>query len=57
MKTPDAILRRAAWYLMGVKSIWYDRVPDAHGNQVYGPHYQAVTMLCQLASDIRREAA
>jgi hypothetical protein len=38
---------------MDLRSIWYDRVPDAHGNMVYGPHYQAVATLARLASDIR----
>lgn len=53
MKSPDAILRNAAWYLMRERSIWYDRVPDDHGNMVTGPYYGAVKLLCQLASDLR----
>jgi hypothetical protein len=53
MKMPDEILRNAAWYLMRERSIWYDRVPDAHGNMVPGPHQEAVMLLCQLASDVR----
>jgi len=52
-KQPDEILRNAAHHLMDVRSIWYDRVPDAHGNLVYGNHYQTVTFLCKKASDIR----
>jgi hypothetical protein len=56
-RSPDEILRKAAWYLMSVRSIWYDRVPDEHGNMVPGPHHEAVTVLCKLASDVRREAA
>ena len=52
-KQPDEILRDAAHHLMDVQSIWNNRVPDAHGNLVFGPHYQCVTFLCKLASDIR----
>jgi hypothetical protein len=54
---PDEILRHAAWYLMGLKSIWYDKASDQHGNPIPGPHYEAVTILCRLASEIRAEAA
>jgi hypothetical protein len=52
-KQPDEILRNAAHHLMDVQSIWYDRVPNAKGNLVYGPHHQTVSFLCRLASDIR----
>lgn len=48
-----AMLNRAAWYLMRERSIWYDKVPDAHGNLVWGPYYGAVALLARLASDLR----
>lgn len=48
-------LRRAAWHLMKQTSIWYDRVPDEHGNPVPGPEYQSVKLLCKMASDIQAE--
>ena len=56
-KPPYEILRNAAHHLMEVQSIWYDRVPDANGNLVFGPHYQTVTFLCKKASDIRAGVA
>ena len=56
-KQPDEILRNAAHHLMEVASIWYDRIPDANGNLVFGPHYQSVTFLCKKASDVRAGVA
>lgn len=50
------MLNRAGWYLMRERSIWYDRVPDAKGNMVFGPYYGAVAVLARLASDIRAGA-
>ena len=50
------MLNRAGWYLMEVRSIWYDKVPDSHGNLVPGPHYNAVALLMRLASDVRTGA-
>jgi hypothetical protein len=48
-----AMLNRAGWYLMRERSIWYDKVPDAHGNLVRGPYYGAVVLLVRLASELR----
>jgi hypothetical protein len=52
-KSPDEILRNAAHHLMDGTSIWYDRTTNEHGDPVWGPTYQAVTILCRMASDIR----
>jgi hypothetical protein len=49
-------LTRAGRYLMDQRDIWYDRVPNDHGDMVTGPHYQAVTLLFTLASDLRKAA-
>ena len=42
-------LNRAGWYLMRERSIWYDRVPNEYGDMVWGPYYEAVSILARLA--------
>lgn len=53
MKKSDELLRNAAHHLMDHTNIWYDRRVDEKGNAVRGPIFDAVTILCRLASDIR----
>ena len=53
MDGTDGTLRRAAWHLMTQANIWYDKAPNEKGDLVPGPEYEAVKILCKLASDIR----
>lgn len=52
---PIDILTHAGRYLMDQQNIWYDRVPNSHGDLVPGPTFQAVRTLFSLASDLRKE--
>ena len=54
-KPPDEILRNTAHHLMDGTNIWYDLVPNDHGDLVDGPEKQAVLLLCRMASDLRLE--
>jgi hypothetical protein len=49
------LLTDAGRYLMAEKDIWYDAVPNKHGQMVTGPHHQAVAILFRLASDLRAQ--
>ena len=51
----DEILRNAAHHLMDGTNIWYDLVANERGDRIYGPEYQAVMLLCRMASDLRVE--
>jgi hypothetical protein len=52
-KQPDELLRKDAHHMMDGTCIWYDRTANEHGDLVWGPTYQAVMILCKMASDIR----